>query len=194
MNQVNKTKNELKIYYFLQFLRVQPPPKKRPLRQNIMVFCPEHPKRDQTLKFTPLSETTSIPVPFLWESPPLQEWKVHIFVLSTQSCNVFQASHDFTNLTLWRVYFWVLTPSQKVTRQNIAASVAPSTPPPPPGRARRFVSYESYSCRSRGGAGPSPLPLPPPLIFKSNWGPSKRETRVFWKVRCIKTLPPQKKW
>ena len=35
-----------------------------------MVFCPEHPKRDQNLKFTPLSETTSIPAPFIWESPP----------------------------------------------------------------------------------------------------------------------------
>ena len=27
-----------------------------------MTFCPEHPKRDQNPKFTPLSETTSIPV------------------------------------------------------------------------------------------------------------------------------------
>ena len=35
-----------------------------------MVFCPEHPKRDQNLKFTPLSETTSILAPFIWESPP----------------------------------------------------------------------------------------------------------------------------
>ena len=34
-----------------------------------MVFCPEHPRRDQNLKFTPLSETTSIPAPFIWESP-----------------------------------------------------------------------------------------------------------------------------
>ena len=35
-----------------------------------MVFCPEHPKRDQNLKFTPLSETTSIP-PFHMGVPPL---------------------------------------------------------------------------------------------------------------------------
>ena len=34
-----------------------------------MVFCPENPNRDQNLKFTPLSETTSIPAPFLWKSP-----------------------------------------------------------------------------------------------------------------------------
>ena len=33
-----------------------------------MVICPAHPKRDQNLKFTP--ETTSIPAPFIWESPP----------------------------------------------------------------------------------------------------------------------------
>ena len=50
------------------FLRVQS--QMRPLQLNIMVFCPEHPKRDQNLKFTPLSETTSIPAPFIWESPP----------------------------------------------------------------------------------------------------------------------------
>ena len=35
-----------------------------------MTFCPEHPKRVQNPKFTPLSETTSIPVPFIWQSPP----------------------------------------------------------------------------------------------------------------------------
>ena len=35
-----------------------------------MTFCPEHPKRDQNPKFTSLSETTSIPVHFIWESPP----------------------------------------------------------------------------------------------------------------------------
>ena len=34
-----------------------------------MVFCPEHPNRDQNLKFTPLSETTSIHAPFIWKSP-----------------------------------------------------------------------------------------------------------------------------
>ena len=30
-----------------------------------MTFCPEHPKRDQNPKFTPLSETTSIPVHYV---------------------------------------------------------------------------------------------------------------------------------
>ena len=35
-----------------------------------MALCPEHPKRDQNPKFTPLSETTSIPVCFIWEFPP----------------------------------------------------------------------------------------------------------------------------
>ena len=32
-----------------------------PLRLNIMAVCPEHPKWDKKPKFTPLSETTSIP-------------------------------------------------------------------------------------------------------------------------------------
>ena len=35
-----------------------------------MALGPEHPKGDQNQKFTPLSETTSIPVFFIWESPP----------------------------------------------------------------------------------------------------------------------------
>ena len=35
-----------------------------------MALCLEHPKRDQNPKFTPISETTSIPVCFIWESPP----------------------------------------------------------------------------------------------------------------------------
>ena len=34
-----------------------------------MAFCPEHPKWDQNPKFTPLSETTGNPAPFVWESP-----------------------------------------------------------------------------------------------------------------------------
>ena len=36
----------------------------------MLALCPEHPKRDQNPKFTPLSETTSIPVCFIYESPP----------------------------------------------------------------------------------------------------------------------------
>ena len=35
-----------------------------------MTFCPEHPKWDQNPKFTPLSETTSIPASFKWKSSP----------------------------------------------------------------------------------------------------------------------------
>ena len=35
-----------------------------------MAFCPEHPKWDQTPKFTPLSETTSIPTPLICRVPP----------------------------------------------------------------------------------------------------------------------------
>ena len=35
-----------------------------------IVFCPENPKEDQNPKFTPLSETTSIPAPFIYGVPP----------------------------------------------------------------------------------------------------------------------------
>ena len=34
----------------------------------MIAFCPKHPKWDQNPKFTPLSETTSIPPLFIWES------------------------------------------------------------------------------------------------------------------------------
>ena len=55
------------------------------LRLNIMAFCPEHPKRDQNPKFTLLSETTSIPSPFIWESLPrdFSNSKTYMFVLSS---------------------------------------------------------------------------------------------------------------
>ena len=36
----------------------------------MMAFCPEHPKWDQNPEFTPLSETTSIPTPFIRGVPP----------------------------------------------------------------------------------------------------------------------------
>ena len=36
----------------------------------MMAFCPEHPKWDQNPKFTPLSETTSIPTLFICRVPP----------------------------------------------------------------------------------------------------------------------------
>ena len=37
---------------------------------HMMAFCAEHPKCDQNPKFTPLSETTSIPTPFICGVPP----------------------------------------------------------------------------------------------------------------------------
>ena len=36
----------------------------------MMAFCPEHPKWDQNQNLHPLSETTSIPTPFICEVPP----------------------------------------------------------------------------------------------------------------------------
>ena len=41
----------------------------------MMAFCPEHPKWDQNPKFTPLSETTSIPTSFICGVlPPGYKW------------------------------------------------------------------------------------------------------------------------
>ena len=39
-----------------------------------MAFCPEHRKWDQNVQFTPLSETTSIPTPFICGVPPPREF------------------------------------------------------------------------------------------------------------------------
>ena len=36
----------------------------------MLAFCPEHHKWEQNLKFTPLSETTRIPTPFICGVPP----------------------------------------------------------------------------------------------------------------------------
>ena len=55
--------NELKNIHIFIFLRAQP------LWLNIVAFCPEQPKWHQNPKFASLSETTSIPAPFIWESP-----------------------------------------------------------------------------------------------------------------------------
>ena len=59
--------NELK--KIAAFLRVQP--LSETLTVKILVIFPQHPKRDQNLKFTPLSETTSTPTFFyIPVSPP----------------------------------------------------------------------------------------------------------------------------
>ena len=65
INRVNKTNWK---YFLYIFLRLQP--WKRPLRLNIMAFCLEHPKWHQRPKFTPLSETTSIPLLSYGSAPP----------------------------------------------------------------------------------------------------------------------------
>ena len=36
---------------------------------KIVSFRPKHPKLDQNMQFTPLSETTGISVTFMWEFP-----------------------------------------------------------------------------------------------------------------------------
>ena len=50
-------------------------------RLHIIAFCPKHPKWDQHPKFTPLSETTSIPPLFIWESSPTRAPPFHIATL-----------------------------------------------------------------------------------------------------------------
>ena len=61
-----------------------------------MALCPEHPKRDQNPKFTPLSETTSIPVGFIWKSPPRG-------ILAAEVDLLFLSSKVFTRLSLERI-------------------------------------------------------------------------------------------
>ena len=72
-----------------------------------MALCPEHPKRDQNPKFTPLKETTSIPVCFIWEFPTPGELSLLILVSSIVQITTTKLIHQlhhialfcFTNLT-----------------------------------------------------------------------------------------------
>ena len=65
LKETNKTSF---LKQFAAFLHVQP--YARPWRLKILVIFPQHPKRDQNLKFTPLSETISIPTFFICRVPP----------------------------------------------------------------------------------------------------------------------------
>ena len=47
----------------------------------MMAFCPEHPKWNQNPKFTPLSETTRIPAPFICGVPPPPGPKLSVHVM-----------------------------------------------------------------------------------------------------------------
>ena len=56
----------------------------------MMAFCPEHPKSDQNRKFTPLSETKSIPTPFICGVPPPG---VDVRIIVTSAQNTCQGKH-----------------------------------------------------------------------------------------------------
>ena len=80
-------------------------PYKRPWWLKILALCLEHPKRDQNPKFTPLSETTSIPVCFIYESPPRRACTPDVLShgLRQPEVNIMQArtlvSPRFSNLS-----------------------------------------------------------------------------------------------
>ena len=76
---------------------------------KILPLCPEHPKRDKYPKFTILSETTSIPVCFIWESPPppgRKSWRPRAELNTTQSLSFW----NYDSLTTWRT-IWVFVDS-----------------------------------------------------------------------------------
>ena len=76
-----------------------------------MVFCPEHPKRDQNLKFTPLRETTSIPAAFIWESPHISLGWAHV---------KFDRLNQQSNLIVWVDLIGIRFGTCKVRRLNRA--------------------------------------------------------------------------
>ena len=55
-----------------------------------MVLCPEHPKSDQNPKFTPRSETKSIPTPVICGIPPPG---VDVRIIVTSPQNTCQGKH-----------------------------------------------------------------------------------------------------
>ena len=69
-----------------------------------MVFCPEHPKREQTLKFTPLSVTTSIHPPFIYGSPSPPGVTLVDVVLKKQNHALIKV-HNFVKTTFDKVLF-----------------------------------------------------------------------------------------
>ena len=68
-------------------------------RHKILALCPERPKRDQNPKFTPLSETMSIPICFICESPPPPPPDI---LIQWISC-VKVASNFLFRLSIWHV-------------------------------------------------------------------------------------------
>ena len=85
MNRVNRT-NWRKIFFLYFF-----------------VFCYEHPKWDQNPKFTPISETTSIPAPFIWEPPPSPALHFGIYTRRISSCT---ATGSRENRGPWEFCCW----------------------------------------------------------------------------------------
>ena len=67
-----------------------------------MVIFPQHPKRDQNLKFTPLSETTSTPTFFIFESPPRDKHQ-HLLYSSCHPQNTKKAIPFSLALRLRRI-------------------------------------------------------------------------------------------
>ena len=80
----------------------------------MMAFCPEHPKWDQNPKFTPLSETTSIPIPFICVVlPPLRVLHSALSVLrsATEYPCLFAAIE-------WHILRWKGGPNQAFPINN----------------------------------------------------------------------------
>ena len=65
MNRVSKPNWKYTIFYISPRATL-----KETFTANISGVLPEHPKLDQNPTFTPLSKTTRIPAPFMWEFPP----------------------------------------------------------------------------------------------------------------------------
>ena len=70
-----------------------------------MAFCPEHRKWDQNVQFTPLSETTSIPTPFICGVPPPPGVRSVMFDYRTNRTTVRPTGFDWVRLIYRSVSF-----------------------------------------------------------------------------------------
>ena len=68
----------------------------RPWRLKILALCLEHPKGHQNPKFTPLSETTSIAVFFIWESLPSPPPPPRAYYLSRKQIAFREGRRNFS--------------------------------------------------------------------------------------------------
>ena len=151
----------------------------------MMTFCPEHPKWDHNPKFTPLSETTSIPTPFIcrvpprcyhssivlainssgWEKTPLLFIKMRIaFHVDHKFTLIFSFFCKWNGLLKMVNFFFLKTPKIWVDRTTLDGEKKEDRLTDEKSKIQATSEERVCALHSRKQAEHAPLsPLPPPL-------------------------------